>query len=345
MIFIKKNDIIYLTIPTGLSFFYKMMHTGGLFITNSMINEYLTIEQQIKLLKTRGLLISEEKEFSDFLLKNNYYRIKGYTLTLRNQDVFHNNANCEILYDIYNADVEMRNIILLASQIIETNAKSYFTYEFAKLTHDNPNICVSDFYLDASNYILSPIKYKDMSELSTLTDKNKKNFIDTINKIGKQIKNQSPYELSLQHYTKKYEGKLPLWIYVEYMTLTDISILFNFLPDSVKSDICKDFNIFNSNILSKHLHCISNLRNLCAHNYRLYNRTFKRKPTLSKTQKQMIIGNNDKLFSYLLIIKQLMNNNNHYTNIYNRIVNTVTKYSRIDLKCYGFPGNWSECLR
>lgn len=310
-----------------------------------MNNEYLTIKEQIELLKTRGLQINDDKEFFDFLLKNNYYRIKGYTLTLRDKDTFYDNITCDIVYDIYNADIEMRNIILLASQIIETNAKAYFAYEFSKITKDNPKINASDFYLNRSNYILTTIKHKDDTSLLALKEKNEDIFNNIINKISAQIKNQSPYELSLQHYAEKYDGKLPLWIYVEYMTLTDISILFNFLPENVKSNICKDFSIFNSDILSKHLHCISNLRNLCAHNYRLYGRIFTRKPTLSKTQKQMIIGNNDKLFSYLLIIKQLMGNNNLYGNIYERILIAIKKYKKIDIKCYGFPDNWFDCLK
>ena len=310
-----------------------------------MKNEYLTIKGQIELLKRRGLQISDEKDFYDFLLKNNYYRIKGYTLTLREQDVFHNDVNTDIIFDIYNADVEMRIIILLASQIIETNTKSYFAYEFAKLTKENSNICVSDFYLDSSNYVLTPTKYSADEDFLILKERNEKSFHDTINKINKQINAQSPYELSLQHYAKKYDGKLPLWIYVEYMTLTDVSILYNYLPDDVKLSICNDFNIFNPTILSKHLHCISNLRNLCAHNYRLYNRTFKRKPTLSKKQKQMLSGNNDKLFSYLLIIKQMMNNNSYYKYIYQRIADTIKKHNRIDVKCYGFPDNWMDCLK
>lgn len=78
-----------------------------------MKNEYLTIKGQIELLKCRGLQISDEKDFYDFLLKNNYYRIKGYTLTLREQDVFHNDVNTDIIFDIYNADVEMRNLFMI----------------------------------------------------------------------------------------------------------------------------------------------------------------------------------------------------------------------------------------
>ena len=93
----------------------------------------------------------------------------------------------------------MRNIILLASQIIETNAKAYFAYEFSKITKYNPKINISDFYLNRSNYILTAIKHKDYTSLLALKEKNEDIFNNIINKMSAQTKNQSPYELSLQH--------------------------------------------------------------------------------------------------------------------------------------------------
>lgn len=55
---------------------------------------FLTIEEQIKLLRKRGLDIPDEQlnEARKFLLNNNYYRISGYTLTLRKEDSFYPNA-------------------------------------------------------------------------------------------------------------------------------------------------------------------------------------------------------------------------------------------------------------
>ena len=308
-----------------------MMHTGGLF-HKYMINKFLDINEQINLLKSRGLKITNAAAFDDFLLKNNYYRIKGYSLTLRNGDEFHSNVSEESIYDIYNADIEMRNIILLATQFIEINAKSYFAYEFAKHFDSASSGGRTDFYNDASNY--------------TFIKKNKKKtFSNRIDKISKRIKDQTPNELPLQHYATKYSSILPLWVYVEYMTMSDVSVLFNFLPETVKERIAQNFGVKKPRILSNHLRCVSNLRNLCAHNYRLYNRHFITKPSLSKAQKDMIVGGNGSLFSYLLIIKQLMNNNDNYKLIFERLKNLTNKYTKIDIKCYGFPDNWEECLK
>ena len=50
--------------------------------------EFKTIAEQIELLKSRGLQITDEQLAEEFLRNTNYYRVSGYSLTLRNHDVF-----------------------------------------------------------------------------------------------------------------------------------------------------------------------------------------------------------------------------------------------------------------
>ena len=49
--------------------------------------DFKTIDEQIEILRSRGLTIEDETEAKDFLLRNNYYRVSGYSLTLRKNDV------------------------------------------------------------------------------------------------------------------------------------------------------------------------------------------------------------------------------------------------------------------
>lgn len=43
---------------------------------------FKTIDEQLDLLRSRGLTIDDESKAKQFLLYNNYYRISGYSLTL-----------------------------------------------------------------------------------------------------------------------------------------------------------------------------------------------------------------------------------------------------------------------
>ena len=53
---------------------------------------FKTIEEQLDILRMRGLIIEDEAQARDFLLRNNYYRVSGYSLTLRKNDIFSKSA-------------------------------------------------------------------------------------------------------------------------------------------------------------------------------------------------------------------------------------------------------------
>lgn len=46
----------------------------------------------LDILASRGLTINKREDAKRFLLYNNYYRVSGYSLTLRNNDVFYKEA-------------------------------------------------------------------------------------------------------------------------------------------------------------------------------------------------------------------------------------------------------------
>lgn len=55
--------------------------------------EFKTIDEQLEILRSRGLSITDDEKAKEFLLHNNYYRISGYSLTLRRNDTFSQNAS------------------------------------------------------------------------------------------------------------------------------------------------------------------------------------------------------------------------------------------------------------
>ena len=86
------------------------------------------MEQQLEILRSRGLSITDDAKAKDFLLHNNYY-----SLTLRKNDVFSKSATFQNIIDIYQFDHELRHIILEYMEIIEVRMKSVYAYEFTKV--------------------------------------------------------------------------------------------------------------------------------------------------------------------------------------------------------------------
>lgn len=63
---------------------------------------FKSLDEQVEILKSRGLRIDNEVEAKTFLMKNNYYRVSGYSLTLRKNDCFFYGITFNNIVDIYN---------------------------------------------------------------------------------------------------------------------------------------------------------------------------------------------------------------------------------------------------
>lgn len=129
------------------------------------------------------------------------------------------------------------------------------------------------------------------------------------------------------------------------------------VPDDVVEE-AKDFLIKNNyyrihnnaaQVLSNYLHGITIVRNLCAHDSRLFNRLFIRKPDLNKREQELLNkdlnGNpdNSKLFGYILIIKRLLTDS-EFDEFKSRIQELCKKYPFVDMRYYGFCDNWENAI-
>ncbi|NLM51516.1 MAG: Abi family protein [Firmicutes bacterium] len=302
----------------------------------SYIKPFLPIDKQIRLLKTRGLRISDsEYEIAkQFFLNNNYYRISGYSLTLRKNDKFYNNASLKVLMQIYEADRCMRHLLLLIAEIVEVRIKSLIAYYHSK------------------EY--GPLGYLDINNFGYL--KNGKanlqaNYLDIIKKADRQKENLKGSELFIKHHVENKDGNMPFWVYFEILTMSDISKLYTLLDTNLQKKIAEELGFkFSQNniIVGNLLHCIAILRNICAHGGRLYNRLFTRKPRLSRHEKLLLRKENgvpvyDKLFSYILVLKSLTQPKDFKLLVEH--INLIHKqYPLVDFKHYGFPNDWRKIL-
>ena len=163
--------------------------------------DFKTIDEQIEILRSRGLTIEDEAEAKDFLLRNNYYRVSGYSLTLRKNDVFAKSATFQNIEDIYNFDHEFRHIILHHIETIEVQMKSIYAYEFTK--------------------VYGPLGYLDAANFS-----NQAKHKEIIDKANQQKRQRLAHEAYLKHFINDLHQEIPLWAYVDLLTISDISFLY-----------------------------------------------------------------------------------------------------------------------
>lgn len=289
--------------------------------------DFKTIDEQIVILQSRGLTIEDEAEAKKFLLQNNYYRVSGYSLTLRKNDVFVKSATFRNIEDIYNFDHEFRHIILHHIETIEVQIKSIYTYEFTRV--------YGPFgYLNSKNF----------------TDQRKHKKI--IYKSNEQKERRLAHEAYLKHFVNDLHQPIPFWAYVDLLTISDISFLYAISEQPLKVTVAQHFGLImnrGSEILGQYMHSMTIIRNLCAHGSRIYNRLFEQKPSLNKKEKALLICRKDgtidnaHFFGFFLIMKRLLPAKN-FSEMKEAIVTLSMKYPFVRLDYYGFPDNWNEKL-
>lgn len=76
----------------------------GFKLNSGPTKPFRTLEQQLEILKGRGLIIKDKANALNILSRTNYYRFSAYSLTLRNEDVFDPDASFDAVYELYRFD-------------------------------------------------------------------------------------------------------------------------------------------------------------------------------------------------------------------------------------------------
>lgn len=98
---------------------------------------WLTIDQQIRLLRERGLVIGDEAGAGEFLAHFNYYRFSGYALPFQHPAAdggraFNPGTRFEDVTAVYFFDRALRDLFGEASEIIELDVRTSVAYLFGQ---------------------------------------------------------------------------------------------------------------------------------------------------------------------------------------------------------------------
>ena len=209
----------------------------------------LTIEQQLVLLKSRGLIINDENKAKNILNQINYYRMSAYCLPFESQrDYFKKDVEFEHIRGLYEFDRCLRFLIDEALEVIEISFRSKIAY--------------------ALSHSYGPFAHEDIKIFFI----NKGfNHGEWLSKVHQEIERSK--ETFIQHYKNTYKGfpAIPIWMAVEVMSFGSISIMFKNLLNKDKIKISSEYSL-NQRIFTSWLHTLSYIRNICAHHSRLWNK-------------------------------------------------------------------------
>lgn len=283
----------------------------------------VSISGQIQLLKDRGLNFGDEQKAAHYLSNISYYRLRAYTYPFQDNTVAHHPFNADVTFEqiieLYVFDRKLRLLIFDAIEKIEIAFRTQIIYEFA-MTY-------------GSHWHTQPALYHDSSR-----------YFQHLESLGKEVFRSN--EVFLDHYKRKYDDPSdpPCWMSLEVSSMGLLSKIFQSLKlGTEKRAIINHFGLRDAGLLENWMHCMSNLRNICAHHGRIWNRrlTVIKLPTNPKYP--FVVNTNiypNKLYASLCCIQYILKIISPKSCLNERLQTLMKRCPIKQEKEMGFPKGW-----
>ncbi len=247
-----------------------------------------TIEEQLRLLESRGLLISDKCKAREILLDVGYYRLGFYlfpfeksypNLTGRNHEYI-SGASFEDAVNLYYFDFDLRLLLMRYLNRIEIAFRTSIIYNLSNRYESNPIWFISPAVVSRN--------YARDFENKVYTPDFRRNHI-----------------IHRHHRTNPNDRFAPAWKTIEFMTFGAVTKLYEELKNTDdKIKIANIFGIRQVVTFQNYMHTIRTVRNACAHGLLLYDLSLpvriRRGPARQSPQES---GN---ILGALLVIKYIM---------------------------------------
>ncbi len=288
-------------------------------------NQAITIDQQIDILKERGLLISDVDQAIKVLDNISYFRLAGYWRhfeTDRMTHHFRDGSRFTDIVDLYCFDKQLRTLLFTAIQTIEVSVRTkiikHFTFEFGAFWFMDERYAINESRFDAN-----------------------------LSVIRKEIA-RSHDDFIIEHSHKYSEPDLPpVWKTLEVISIGTLSKLYsNFSDAAAKHAVAREFGLDHHKFLRSWLECLVVLRNRCAHHLRLSNRVFPVKPMMPKRMPNTWIADfsfpEQTLYPQLCYVVYWLNSicpNNSFVLDFKQL---LAKHPSVRTHLLGFPQDWAQ---
>lgn len=286
----------------------------------------LTLHQQIETLQNRGLIIGDIPLATRYLSNISYYRLRAYTYPYQNNNdsnhPFIGSVSFDNIIQLYSFDRKIRLLVFDAIEKIEIAFRTQLIYHWA-IKHG------SHWHLDQNLY-QDPAK-----------------FIKHLNSLQKEINRSN--ETFIGHYKHKYShpSDPPSWMSLEVTSIGLLSLIFQNLKSCPeKKAFTHHFGLLSNDVMANWMHHLSNIRNICAHHGRLWNRRIAIPLNIPGKTKIGFVQNTKfypyKLYASLVVINYILSVINPESSFKSDLLSLLKSCPMGQLKEMGFPKNWNQ---
>ncbi|GHT52525.1 CAAX amino protease [Bacteroidia bacterium] len=282
-------------------------------------------EDLVPLLQRRGLFIADEQQAVSYLTNIGYFRLSAYCYPLlkapKTEHLYKESSTFDLVVNMYRFDRKLRILLFNEIEKIEVAIRSAMNNWGSHELNDV-------FWMTNANNFHNPAIFSKASTLiQAEMNKTKEDFI--------------------VHFHNTYtETVPPVWMISEIMPFGVLCGIYNNLNSAklkkkVANCFALSFPVFSSWILA-----LTNLRNLCAHHSRIWNRDALVIPSEPKVCAFPWIDGSTtdmkRIYYRICMIKYLLftvSPNNTFTE---KLKSLLAQYPTVDRRAMGFPDNWEN---
>lgn len=225
----------------------------------------LTLEQQADLLIQRGMLGARDVMIAR-LATVSYYRLSAYWYTFRceGSEQLRSGTHFDHVWERYVFDQRLRVLVIEAIERIEVavrtkvahlHAHAYGPFGYATMPRSLPGLNAND-ESDAWSH---------------------KAFLKEVRKCIHRSR-EAPF---VKHFRERYrsESDLPIWMAMELLSFGTVARMYQGAGNQIRQPIAASFDLKISELASW-LVMLNDVRNICAHHGRLWNRKLVKQPSL-----------------------------------------------------------------
>lgn len=268
---------------------------------------------------------SDESKAESYLMNIGYHRLSAYIFPFykipKSDWILKDGTTFEQVITLYRFDKKLRIVLFNEIEKIEVAIRSVLANIGCQELGDKYWITKAEYFANAEKFrqTLAVIE-KDLTS-------SKEEYIEKFK----------------QNYTEDYP---PAWMITEVLSFGNLNYIFSNISNNRLRKLIAGYFGLKPQVFTSWLTVLVNLRNMCCHHVRVWNRDFMLNPTAPRKASGIWIDtsriNKNKMFFRLCIIRYFLSAISPDNNFNGKMADLLSMFPSVDITAMGFCKDWKN---
>lgn len=306
------------------------------------LDQPIDIEKQINLMK-KYVVFSKKIKIRKMITYTGYFRTSRYGKYLLSfTNILKTKPSQDLLFAVYDFDVELRKLLFYYCKKSEIQFKSYLSNSVS-IKENNPV-----FYVDKAYYTETKGENDKKKRDSNRKYFNNKFFKNIVKEESELRRNVNKYPELKEYRTggQRVKNRIPCWAAFSYFEFGTINNVYSYLRGDLRKAVLtygyskKNYGKQTTKQMDTWLDAIRNLRNVCAHHNKLVGRTSS-VVLLDTLDDSTLLTSDTDLFSRIYALKKVLKEED--SNQLKKELKSIISKAKFNIYQFNIiPANWED---